>query len=102
MPDDWRSDVPVLRPTSRLELWKQLADQLAERILDGRIPPDHKLWSQMDLAESLGVSRATTIRAYEALQGMGLVVYAPGRGCFSAMAEEIDAAKTKLVKSQPD
>lgn len=95
------AELPELRPTSRVELWVQLRDQLAERILDGRIPADHKLWSQIDLAGSLGVSRATTIRAYEALQEMGLVVYAPGRGCFSAMAEEIEAAKKKLAKPQP-
>lgn len=98
--DAWMADLPVLRPTSRVELWVQLRDQLAERILDGRIPPDHKLWSQMDLAEALGVSRGTTIRAYEALQEMGLVVFVPGRGIFSAMAEEIEAARKNLAKKK--
>jgi GntR family transcriptional regulator len=94
--DEWMSDLPVLRPTSRIELWKQLRDQLGERILEGRIPADHKLWSQIELAEALGVSRGTTIRAYEALQQMGLVVFVKGKGIYSPMPDEIDAARAKL------
>ena len=76
----WRQDLPVLRPTSRVELWVQLRDQLADRILDGRIPADHKLWSQTELADLLGVSRGTTIRAYDGLRQEGLVMFVPGRG----------------------
>jgi GntR family transcriptional regulator len=82
----------------RVELWVQLRDQLAERILDGRIPADHKLWAQTELAEALGVSRGTTIRAYEALRGMDLVVFVPGRGLFSPMPDELAAAKKKLKR----
>jgi DNA-binding GntR family transcriptional regulator len=97
--DGWLHDLPVLRPTSRIELWVQLRDQLAERILDGRIPPDHKLWSQQELAEALGVSRGTTIRSYEALQEMGLVVLVPGKGIYSPMPDEITEAKKKLNRA---
>jgi GntR family transcriptional regulator len=88
----------VLRPTSRIELWRQLTDQLAERILSGRIPPDEKLWSQTELAELLSVSRGTTVRAYEALRKMDLVIFVPGRGLFSPMPDEIDAARKKLKR----
>jgi DNA-binding GntR family transcriptional regulator len=93
--DAWRADLPVLRPTSRVELWVQLRDQLAERILDGRIPADHKLWSQTELADLLGVSRGTTIRAYEGLREEGLVIFVPGRGLFSGMTDEIDEVRKK-------
>jgi DNA-binding GntR family transcriptional regulator len=96
--DAWMADLPVLRQTSRIELWVQLRDQLAERILEGRIPADHKLWSQIELAGALGVSRGTTIRAYDSLQEMGLVVFVPGRGIFSAMTDEIDAVRKKLKR----
>ena len=96
--DEWMADLPVLRPTSRIELWVQLRDQLAERILDGRIPADYKLWSQQDLAEALNVSRGTTIRAYEALQQMGLVVRVAGKGIYSPLTEEIDEARKKLKR----
>jgi DNA-binding GntR family transcriptional regulator len=93
--DAWQDDLPELRPTSRVELWVQLREQLAARILDGRIPPDHKLWSQTDLAKVLHVSRGTTIRAYEGLQEEGLVIFVAGRGLFSPMAEEIEAVRTR-------
>jgi DNA-binding GntR family transcriptional regulator len=96
--DEWMTDLPVLRPTSRIELWVQLRDQLADRVLDGRIPPDHKLWSQQDLAEALSVSRGTTIRAYEALQSMGLVVRVAGKGIYSPLPEEIEDARRKLKR----
>jgi DNA-binding GntR family transcriptional regulator len=96
--EEWLSDLPVLRATSRIELWKQLRDQLAERILDGRIPPDHKLWSQQELAEALEVSRGTTIRAYEALQQMALVVFVRGKGIYSPMPDEIKEARKKLKR----
>ena len=96
--DEWMADLPVLRPTSRIELWVQLRDQLAERILDGRIPADYKLWSQQDLAKALNVSRGTTVRAYEALQQMGLVVRVAGKGIYSPLTEEIDEARKKLKR----
>jgi DNA-binding GntR family transcriptional regulator len=66
--------------------------------LDGRIPADHKLWAQTELAEALHVSRGTTIRAYDALQEMGLVVRVPGRGLFSPMTDEIDAVRKNLKR----
>jgi GntR family transcriptional regulator len=98
--DTWRADLPELRPTSRVELWVQLREQLAARILDGRIPPDHKLWSQTDLAEALHVSRGTTIRAYEGLQQEGLVIFVAGRGLYSPMPDEIEAVRTKRLASR--
>jgi hypothetical protein len=39
---------------SRVELWVQLREQLATRILDGRIPADHKMWSQTELEDNSG------------------------------------------------
>jgi DNA-binding GntR family transcriptional regulator len=35
-------------------LWVQLREQLATRILDGRIPADHKMWSQTELEDNSG------------------------------------------------
>jgi DNA-binding GntR family transcriptional regulator len=50
------------------------------------------------LAEALSVGRGTTIRAYEVLQSMGLVVFVRGEGIYSPMLEEIAAAKKKLKR----
>jgi DNA-binding GntR family transcriptional regulator len=94
--DKWLEELPQLRASSRVELWVQLRDQLAARILDGRIPADHKLWSQIELAELLHVSRGTTIRAYEALQETGLLVRVPGKGIYSAMPDELEEARRNL------
>jgi DNA-binding GntR family transcriptional regulator len=96
MGTDWRDELPVLRPTSSRELWRQLHDQLADRILSGAIPADEKLWTQVDLAEALGVSRGTTIRAYSILKEEGLVIFAAGKGVYTA--DEAALAKIRKRK----
>jgi DNA-binding transcriptional regulator YhcF (GntR family) len=96
MTADWRDELPVLRPTSSRELWRQLHDQLSDRILSGAIPADEKLWTQVELAEALGVSRGTTIRAYSVLKEDGLVIFASGKGVYTAD----EAALAKLKKKR--
>jgi DNA-binding GntR family transcriptional regulator len=46
----------------------------------------------------LGVSRGTTVRAYEALQKIDLVVFVRRKGIYSPLPEEIEAARRKLKR----
>ena len=71
---------------SATPLWQQLVDELRAQTLNGKIPPDRKLPTEASLAESLGVGRSTSARAIAHLREEGLVVFAPGRGAFSAPA----------------
>jgi DNA-binding transcriptional regulator YhcF (GntR family) len=98
---DWRADPPQLRPTSRTELWVQIRDQIAERVLDGPIPPDEKVWSQEELAEALGISRRDDDPGLRRAPGGRLVVFVKGLGIFSATDEELAAVKKKRAKAKP-
>jgi GntR family transcriptional regulator len=54
-------------------LYLQLADQLRSLILEGRLPSGTVLSAERQLAETLGVSRATVQRAYDLLRQDSLV-----------------------------
>lgn len=83
---------------SATPLWQQLADALRAQTLSGKIPPDRKLPTEASLAESLGVGRSTSARAIAHLREEGLVVFAPGRGAFSAPADVIAKAKRDRIR----
>lgn len=76
---------------------RPLADQLAAalraKILDGSIPPDRKLPTEAELVADLEVSRSTVTRALAMLRDEGVVVFAPGKGVYTAAAQDIAKAK---------
>lgn len=52
-------------------LFRRLSDALRKAILDGRLPPGTAVPSVRDLSSSLGISRATVLRAFADLQAQG-------------------------------
>ena len=64
--------VPVLRPRQQVE------KQLRDAIFSGQFGQGDKLPSETDLAESLGVSRATVREALRSLAEGGLITKVPG------------------------
>ncbi|MEV7085718.1 PLP-dependent aminotransferase family protein [Streptomyces sp. NPDC093085] len=61
-----------------------LADALAARIRDGRLPPGTRLPSERELAAALGVSRTMIGAALERLREAGLVASRQGSGSWTA------------------
>lgn len=61
-------------------LWRQIYQQLRERILSGSLPPGTRLPPERHLAASLGVNRATVVQAYRELAADGLVAARVGSG----------------------
>jgi len=68
--------------TSSQPLYSQLAGWLEARINSGEIHPDEKLPGEVELAESLGVSRGSLRKAIAQLVDRGLVVQIHGKGTF--------------------
>lgn len=62
--------------------YRQIADDLADRIARGEYPPGSPLPSYTKLAELYDVSPATAARAYALLSDRRVVVGEPGRGMF--------------------
>lgn len=79
----------MVRPTgitldkSRAEpLYKQIFDQIVERIHRGAYPPGHRLPPTRVLAGELDTHRNTVVRAYTDLETSGFVSSTVGRGTF--------------------
>lgn len=65
-------------------LYRRLSDGLRKAILEGRLQLGEPMPSVRELSESLKLSRATVLKAYEDLRTQGLVVSLSGSGTFVA------------------
>jgi len=68
--------------TLRSPLWKQIMQALRRDIIDGSMPPGHRLPTELELADRFRVNRHTVRRALAELQGEGLLTIEQGRGTF--------------------
>lgn len=75
------------QPIRTQRLYRQIADQLKQLILDGEYPPGTQLPPERELAQSLGVSRASVREALIALEVIGLVEVRVGHGVTVLKAE---------------
>lgn len=71
---------------SYVPAYRQIADEIRNAILEGRLGFGQLLPSYRDLSESLGVSRATLWKAFEDLHHQGYVQNIQGKGTFVANA----------------
>jgi GntR family transcriptional regulator, histidine utilization repressor len=63
---------------------RRLKDEILRRIESGAWPVDHRLPSENDLVQTLGVSRMTVHRALRELAAEGVIVRIQGKGSFVA------------------
>ena len=71
-----------LNPNSGLPIYRQLFQQLRQRIVSGQLAPDEQLPSVRDLAADLGINLLTVAKVYQLLEGDGLVETRRGLGTF--------------------
>ena len=69
-------------------IYKQIAAQLREQILTGKLKPGDPLPSIRVLAQNLKISVITTMKAYEELSAEGLVSATKGKGFFVNAQDE--------------
>ncbi len=69
---------------SSLPLHVQLLDDLRHKIVTGELKPNDMLAGELELAETLKVSRATLQRAWQSAQEEGLIYRVAGKGTFVA------------------
>src|SRR4051812_14719808 len=90
-----------LRPEREEPLYRQLFDQVVERIRNGAFPADYRLPPTRELAKELGTHRNTVVRAYEELEAAGFVTSIVGRGTFVASQLEPEAAMIERRRELP-
>ena len=75
-------------------IYKQIASQLREQILSGKLKGGDPLPSIRGLAQDLKISVITTMKAYEELSAEGLVTASKGKGYF------VNAQDQKMLAEQ--
>jgi GntR family transcriptional regulator, transcriptional repressor for pyruvate dehydrogenase complex len=75
-----RSATPQISRVSRPRLYEQLVEQLMEYIEAAQLGPGDTLPAERELAERLGVSRATLAQALVALEVLGVIDVQHGTG----------------------
>ena len=75
-------------------IYKQIASQLREDILSGRLKAGDPLPSIRVLAQNLKISVITTMKAYDELSEEGLVTASKGKGYF------VNAQDKKMLEEQ--
>jgi 2-aminoadipate transaminase len=73
---------PHLSQDSAVPLYRQLYEQIAERIRSGQLAPGERLPATRELAGQIGLNRTTVSAAYELLEAEGLIAGQVGRGSF--------------------
>ncbi|WP_295476761.1 PLP-dependent aminotransferase family protein [uncultured Pseudomonas sp.] len=82
----------------RQGLSRQLYQALRARILDGRLVGGTRLPASRDLAEALGISRNTVMRAYDQLYAEGFTEGRVGAGTYVAQLPEQTSANASQGK----
>jgi GntR family transcriptional repressor for pyruvate dehydrogenase complex len=90
----------ALRPVRRSRLYEEVIERLRELIDVQGLEPGDRLMSERELAERLGVSRASVRQALTALEVMGLVRVRHGGGVF--LARTPDAVLPSLARELLD
>ena len=84
----------ILLQNSGEPIYQQIATQLKEDILTGKLKQGEYLPSIRSLAKDLKISVITTMKAYELLQEEGLVSAAQGKGFY------VNAQDSEMLKEQ--
>ncbi len=63
-------------------IFLQIADNLSEKVVEGKYPPGEKIPSVRELAAEMGVNPNTIMRTYSELQGRGIIDTKRGVGYF--------------------
>lgn len=84
------------RLTAPVPLYIQIADTLLGQIETGVMPPGHRLPSERELGQTLGVSRTTIRQALQVLDARGLLFRRQGQGTYIA-GPRIERQAGKLV-----
>lgn len=71
-----------IKADSPVPMYRQLADLLRGRIIEGEISVGDKILSEAQLSESFGISRITVRQALDELENDGLLQRVPGKGTF--------------------
>ncbi|CAN5505115.1 GntR family transcriptional regulator [soil metagenome] len=74
---------------SAVPLYQQLAEAVIDRLDTGTLQPGSKT-SELEMMSEFGVSRMTVRKAFDQLEGEGLILRVPGKGTFIAEPRKLE------------
>jgi GntR family transcriptional repressor for pyruvate dehydrogenase complex len=88
----------ALRPVSRPRLYKQLVERLLAHVSDEGLGVGQRLPTERDLAQQLGVSRASVAQAVVALEVQGILSVRQGDGIYLLRRADPAESLRELIK----
>jgi len=79
-----------LQPIKTRKIYEEIVEQIKSLLAEGNLNPGEKLPSEREMADALGVSRASVREALTALEAMGVLEVRPGEGTFVARVSDKD------------
>ncbi len=78
-------------------VYKQIAQQIHEAVLNGELTPGDKLPTERELSDCLHLARGTVNKAYEELKKRGVIQVLQGSGSFVSKKKEYPEADRKEI-----
>lgn len=86
---------------TKRKIYEEIAEQIKQHILNGKLTPGQKLPSAKELAESYQVGRSTIREALSALKAMGFIVTRQGEGSYVQSSDlQIPVFDTLLINKR--
>lgn len=82
---------------SRTPVYQQIKERIVELIMMDVYPEDSKLPSVRTLAMELGINPNTIQKAYQELEGEGVIYTVGGKGCFIAKRQSAEQLMQKRL-----
>lgn len=80
---EWKAGFYLsFHPIKTRKIYEEIVEQLKDMISRGELKPGDKLPAEREMAESLGVSRASVREALTALEAIGILDIRPGEGTY--------------------
>jgi GntR family transcriptional regulator len=90
-----------LNPQSGVPVYRQMVQQLKERIASGQLAPETKLPSVRDLSAELHINPLTVGKAYQFLERDGFVEFRRGHGTFVMSGRKLPSFYEQKKLIQP-
>lgn len=87
-----------------LPIYRQIANQIRYMVASGLLRPDEELPAIRALSEQLRITPNTVVKAYEELEGAGIISKRRGSGCFvnDAPSKLAEREKRRILEKRID
>ncbi|WP_406677097.1 FadR/GntR family transcriptional regulator [Moorella sp. ACPs] len=86
-----------LQPIKTKKIYEEIVEQVKKILSEGKLMPGERFYSERELSEKLGVSRASVREAIRALTTMGVLEVKPGEGTFVRKVQNCDIVQPLVM-----